>query len=198
MRWTFAVAVLAVGLSVPGAAQEFYHARLGVTGATSLVTDRIINTIDVRQNFAPTVLIGASLPVAQDVNASLEVSLATGSFDAEEGAASQSLGTVRTMTATLGAEGRLTWNLRWRAGLGIIRYWPSEDQGIFRRGGPTDFVLTGGVDYTRQLSDDWAVLGGVRYDYHRFTTEELQARGFSQSQQVHRVGLLVGIARTIS
>jgi hypothetical protein len=36
---------------------------------------------------------------------------------------------------------------------------------------------------------------GLRYDYHQFTTAELKARGFAQSQQVSRIALSIGLAR---
>ena len=34
------------------------------------------------------------------------------------------------------------------------------------------------------------------YDFHRFTTDELDARGFSQTQGVSRVSLSVGLSRS--
>ena len=39
------------------------------------------------------------------------------------------------------------------------------------------------------------LIGSLRYDWHRFTTEELESRGFSQSQGVQRISATVGIAR---
>jgi hypothetical protein len=177
---------------------QVIHARLGLTGATDLVTDRITQEITVRQNLAPTLLVGASLPVSPTLNAGLEVSLGTGGLDATEGGASTDLGTLRTAMITVGLEGPLVWQLRWRGGVGVLKYWPSNDTGIFLLGGPTDYLLMAGADYRRALNADWSIVAGVRYDYHRFTTDALEARGFSQSQQVHRVGLLVGVSRTIS
>jgi hypothetical protein len=38
-------------------------------------------------------------------------------------------------------------------------------------------------------------MASLRYDIHRFTTEELQARGFGQNQGVQRVSASVGLAR---
>jgi hypothetical protein len=42
----------------------------------------------------------------------------------------------------------------------------------------------------------WDLMGSVGYDFHRFTTEELRARGFAQSQGVSRVALSIGLARS--
>jgi hypothetical protein len=41
------------------------------------------------------------------------------------------------------------------------------------------------------------LLVSARYDFHRFTTDELKLRGFSQAQSVNRVSLSVGLARGI-
>ena len=181
-----------------GAQAQVVHARLGLTGATDLVTDRITQEITVRQDLAPTLLLGASLPVSPRLNAGLELSLGTGGLDATEGGESTDLGTLRTATITVGLGGPLVGQLRWRAGVGLLKYLPSEDTGIFLLGGPTDYVLMAGADYRRVLDADWSIVAGVRYDYHRFTTDALEARGFSQSQQVHRFGILIGVARSIS
>jgi hypothetical protein len=35
----------------------------------------------------------------------------------------------------------------------------------------------------------------LRYDFHRFTTEELTARGFSGTQGIQRVSAGIGLAR---
>ena len=43
----------------------------------------------------------------------------------------------------------------------------------------------------------WDLMVSARYDLHRFTTEELEQRGFSQAQGVSRVSLSVGLARGI-
>jgi hypothetical protein len=41
----------------------------------------------------------------------------------------------------------------------------------------------------------WDLMASARYDYHRFTTDELERRGFSQTQPVSRISLSVGLAR---
>ena len=39
-------------------------------------------------------------------------------------------------------------------------------------------------------------MASLRYDFHRFTTDELDQRGFSQTQGVNRVSLSVGLSRS--
>jgi hypothetical protein len=40
-------------------------------------------------------------------------------------------------------------------------------------------------------------MASARYDFHRFTTDELERRGFAQAQGVSRISLSVGLARGI-
>ena len=42
----------------------------------------------------------------------------------------------------------------------------------------------------------WDLMTSLRYDFHRFTTDELERRGFSQTQGVSRVSLSVGLSRS--
>ena len=93
--------------------------------------------------------------------------------------------------------GRSCENLRWRVGLGGLFYWPSEDRGIFLQGGPIRFLAGAGADWRRPVMPKWDLMVSARYDFHRFTTDELEQRGFSQAQGVSRVSLSVGLARGI-
>jgi hypothetical protein len=51
------------------------------------------------------------------------------------------------------------------------------------------------MDYRRPILPNWDMIVALRYDFHRFRTEELQARGFNQSQGVQRIAATVGLAR---
>lgn len=197
MRATLPLLVLALAGGVPALhAQVDYNARVGVTWATPLLRDDVINEIEVRQKLAPTLVLGASLPIAPLYRAGLELALATSGYRSEEtGGATTDLGTVRTSAITLGLEGPISRGFRWRAGAGLLRYLPTEDQGIFLRGGTTRFLAGAGIDYRRPILAQWDLMASLRYDFHRFTTGELEARGFSQSQGVQRIGVTIGLAR---
>ena len=95
----------------------------------------------------------------------------------------------------LGLDGPISRGLRWRAGAGLLRYWPTEERGIFLRGGTTRFLAGAGIDYRRPILAQWDMMASLRYDFHRFTTDELEARGFSQSQGVQRIAVTIGLAR---
>jgi preprotein translocase subunit Sec61beta len=177
-------------------AQVDYHAGLGVTWATALLRDDVINEIEVRQKLAPTLVLGAALPIAPLYHAGLELALTTSGYQSKEtGGTTVDLGTVRTSSITLGLDGPVSQGLRWRAGAGLLRYWPSEERGIFLRGGTTRFLAGAGIDYRQSILAQWDLMASLRYDFHRFTTDELEARAFSQSQGVQRIAATIGLAR---
>ena len=179
-------------------AQTDYYARVGAVGAGMLVRDAIGEEIRVRQSIAPMLALGASLPFSPGYRAGLEATLASGGFHAEQdGVDDTDLGTLRTVSLLLGLDGPIAASLRWRAGVGGLLYWPSEDSGIFLQGGPIRFLAGAGVDYRRPALASWDLMVSARYDFHRFTTDELERRGFTQAQGVSRVSLSVGLARGI-
>ncbi len=178
-------------------AQTEYYARIGAVGASNLLRDAIVDEITVRQAIAPMVALGASLPIgARGFRVGLEGTLASGKFHSSESGTDTDLGTLRTATIMLGLEGPLHRAFRWRAGLGGLQYWPADKEGIFLAGGATRFLAGAGLDYRRPLRPTWDLMGSLRYDFHRFTTDELKARGFSQTQAVSRVSLSVGLSRS--
>jgi preprotein translocase subunit Sec61beta len=196
MRALLAALIIAPAVSPPGLqAQLDYNARLGVTWATTLMRDDIVEEVEVRQKLAPTLILGASLPIAPLYRAGLELTLASSGYKADESGSSTDVGTVRTAGLTLGLDGPVSSGLRWRAGAGLLKYWPKDDSGIFAGGGTTRFLAGAGVDYRRPALSNWDLMVSLRYDFHRFTTDALQARGFSQSQGVQRISASVGLAR---
>jgi hypothetical protein len=183
-----------VGVSV-ARGQTDYYARLGLTFATRLVTDNIVQDIYTRQSLAPSLVLGASLPIAPAYKAGLEATLTTSGYHSSEGGVDTDLGTLRTGSVLLGLEGPIWRRVFWRAGLGLISYWPAEDTGIFLQGGTTRFLAGAGVDYRPPLLRNWDLMVSLRYDFHRFTTDELDARSFTGTQGVQRVSASIGLAR---
>lgn len=176
-------------------AQVDYYARIGLSATTKLVRDRIIQEIEVRQGLAPTLVVGAALPMAPLYRAGLEATVTTAGFHATEAGTETDLGNLRTGSITLGLDGPVWRGIRWRAGAGLIRYWPGDRSGIFLRGGTTRFLAGAGADYRHKVMPHWEFLASLRYDFHRFTTDELVARGFTGSQGVQRISATVGLAR---
>jgi hypothetical protein len=176
--------------------QVDYYGRLGLTFATRLLRDDLLQQeIATRQNLAPTIALGASLPIAATYTAGIEGTLTSGGYYSEEEEVKTDLGTLRTGSVILNLAGPLGRRLGWRAGLGAIKYWPADQEGIFLDGGPIRFLAGAGVDYRSRLLTSWDFMASLRYDFHRFTTDELESRNFSGSQGVQRVSLSVGLAR---
>jgi hypothetical protein len=190
-----ALIALPLAAVLPLQAQADYYARLGVTGSTELVQDRVIQDIEVRPSLAPTLVLGASLPFAPTYRAGLEASLTTSGYHTQELDVDSDLGTLRTVSMILGLDGPVAGRLGWRGGVGVIRYWPTESKGIFLRGGSIRFLIGAGVDYRPPVMSRWDLMLSLRYDFHRFTTEELKARSFTGGQGVQRVSASVGLAR---
>jgi hypothetical protein len=194
-----AIIAFLIGAAAAGSSglqgQVDYNARLGLTWATPLVRDNIVDEVELRQKLAPTLMLGASLPIAPRYQAGLELALTTSGYRGEQAGTSTDLGTIHTGSLSLGLHGPITPGLRWRGGVGLLSYWPTEDRGIFLRGGTTKFLTGAGIDYRHSIMPRWEMMVSLRYDYHRFTTDELEARGFSQSQGVQRIAATIGLAR---
>lgn len=174
-----------------------FSAGLGATWSSTLVSDQIINPIDVKPGLSPTLVVGASIPAGDRIRIGLQGSLTTGSLTAtEEGAGDTDLGSLRTAELLLAASGPgMVRRFYWQAGLGLLKYLPSEEEGLFLQGGPTRLLGSFGAEYRYPWKPDIDLTISARYTYHRFTTTELERRGFSRTQDVHRIALTVGIAR---
>jgi len=176
-------------------AQTDFYARLGLTAATTLLQDDILQQIEVRQSLAPTLALGVSVPFTAVYSAGLEAAVTSGGFHATEAGNDTDLGTLRTWSILLGLDGPIWRQLRWRAGAGLLTYWPAHEQGIFLQGGSTRFLVGAGLDYRHPVMTRWDLMLSGRYDFHRFTTDELVTRGFSGTQGVQRLSVSVGLAR---
>jgi hypothetical protein len=196
MRAALALLAVLTAASLSAAeAQTDFYARLGLTGATKLLRDNILQPIEVRQSLAPTLALGVAFPFTPLYRVGLEAAVTSSGFHSTEAGSETDLGTLRTGSIMLGLDGPVWQRVRWRAGLGLLRYWPAEERGIFLRGGSTRFLVGAGLDYRRPVLPQWELMVSLRYDFHRFTTDELVARGFSGTQGVQRLSASVGLAR---
>jgi hypothetical protein len=161
------------------------------------VTDQIINPVDVKAAIAPTLTASASLPFGERIRVGLQGSLTSSALKATEtGSPDGDLGTLRTGEILAFATGpAMVKDVYWKAGLGMLKYWPSEQQGLFLQGGPARLLGSVGAEYRRPWRAGLDFTISARYSYHRFTTDQLEARGFSRTQSVHRITLGVGVAR---
>lgn len=199
MRNTILLLALLVPAGASGLhAQTEFYARVGAVGASNLLRDVIVNEITVRQSIAPMIALGVSLPMARrGYRVGLEGTLSSGKFHSSTSGSDTDLGTLRTATLLLNLAGPLFPDFRWRVGLGGIQYWPADKEGIFLSGGTRRFLAGAGVEYHRPVLAKWDLMSSLNYDFHRFTTQTLKDRGFSQTQAVSRISLSVGLSRSV-
>jgi hypothetical protein len=198
LKTTLLLALLLPAGTLGLQAQTEYYARVGAVGASNLLRDLVVDEITVRQSVAPMIALGGSLPIGRGgYRVGLEGTLASGKFHSSENGTATDLGTLRTGTLMLDLEGPIGQTLRWRVGVGGLRYWPADKEGIFRSGASTRFLAGAGLDYRRPVLPKWDLMTALRYDFHRFTTGELGGRGFGQTQGISRVSLSLGLSRSI-
>ncbi len=174
------------------------YARLGAVYSSELVTDAVAGAAvtELKPDIAPALTLGAAMPIAPAYDIGIEVMLARGGMTADEsGGTSNDVGNLLTATTVFTLAGPAYKRLRWRATIGLISYLPSEDEGIFLQGGTTRLLTGAQLEYRRPAFGGWdlTIAGGA--DFHKFTTDELQARGFGGTQGVVRGMLTIGIAR---
>jgi hypothetical protein len=197
---SFALTALAaaVGLARPHAAAAQttdYYLRAGVSGATALVRDAIRTELHVEQGIAPALALGVGLPLGTRYRAGVELGATIGGLTATEtNEADRDLGSVRTASALAYLEGGLFPGVRWRGGLGGITY-GGGDAAMFDGGSGVRLLAGGALDWRRPALASADLTVSLRYDFHRFTTAALRARGFGGAQGVSRVALTVGLAR---
>ncbi len=187
---TFALATAA------SAQQVRIGARLGATWSSTLMKDVIVNPITVKAGIAPTLALTASIPSGKKYRIGLEAVFSTASVTAKENGTTTDQGSLRTATLMLAADGPLmVRDFYFRVGVGFLKYLPSDKTGIFLQGGPARITGNFTAEYRRILRPGWYGMGAIRYGLSSFTTKELQSRGFTRSQVVHRVGLELGVAK---
>jgi hypothetical protein len=186
-------ALLALCLPATLSGQARYTATFGLTAGTRLVSDQIFQTVEVAQQPAPTVTLGVSFPVSAKERAGLEVALGFGGTRIQETGLPEADGpSYRALSITAGVEGPVIDRLSLRGAAGVLKYLP-DDAGIFRGGGPLLFLLSGGLDYRLPVQRGLGFLIRLRYDYQRFSTNALERAGFARTQDVHRLGLGLGV-----
>ena len=187
--------LLSLALLAPAAlpAQTRYSASLGVLGGTPLAHDQLFQEIEVQQDLAPTVTLGVSFPVSKREFLGLEAGFGLGGVTTVEPGYPDVEGPGFTTISLVGSvDGPAFGPLRYRIGAGLLKYLP-EEEGIFAEGGPLLLLLTAGADVRLATRGSFTLMARIRYDYQRFTTDQLQFSGFSRTQDVHRLGFGLGV-----
>ncbi len=196
MRLITTTLALAALLPAALAGQARYSFGVSAMGGTKLAEDRIFQNITISQKVAPTFTLGASLPVSARERAGLEISLGIGKTQIKEDGFSKVDGdSYKTLGFTAGVDGPLFHQLRYRFGAGLMKYM-ADKEGIFRQGGPLLLTLSLGTDYHIVNAGKMGLAARLRYEYQRFSTDELRFAGFARTQDVHRLGLGLAVEYT--
>jgi hypothetical protein len=199
MRRACSLALLLVATTVvPAHAQATYFVRGGATWSSDIVRDVFTAPVTTRPGLAPTLFAGVDFALSPRYALGLEASAGTASLTTRTPSGPGSdmdQGRIWTVGALLNMSGDLAASFRWRAGLGILHYSGPGDAGIFARGGTNRALFGAGVDYQLPQGRSWNPVISLRYDYHRFVTDELRAQGFGLEQGVNRISLSIGVRR---
>jgi hypothetical protein len=199
MRRPYSLALLLVAITAaPAQAQATYYVRGGVAWSSDIVRDVFTAPVTTRPGLAPTVFAGVDFALSPRYALGLEASAATASLSTTTPSIPDSdidQGRIWTLGALLNMSGDLAASLGWRAGLGVLHYSGPSDAGIFAQGGTTRALFGAGLDYRLAEGRSWNPVVSLRYDYHRFVTDELRAQGFGLEQGVNRISLSIGVTR---
>ena len=174
-----------------GRTQAVVRVVAGARLSTPLVRDSIVTPFTVRASVAPVIGLGlkTALKPGWRFDALLEGSSSHVARHDQSGATGD-LGRVTTVSVTLGVERRITHPVSAGISVGALKYFASDQIGIFRQG-------TGTLAALGALTLEYRVwrhgTASLRYDVHQFTTPALDAEGFSSGRAVYRVALALGI-----
>lgn len=189
------LAVLALLLPTTLTGQAFVRIGGGVTGSTAFLKDFLVEPIAARQSIAPTAQVLLGWQLASGFRMGVEARYAIGTWEVEDGDYTDDLGSLKTLSLALFADGPISGALRWEAVAGMLRYQPESEVGPFGSGAPSPWLVGGGVSWSRPLNEAFTVVVAARYDYHGFNTKRLDTDGYGSRQSVHRGGLTLAVER---
>lgn len=182
-------------LATPAGAQMSVRLAAGVTMGTPLVEDVLGGPVSLGTGLPPTIALSVAHPVGAKYRAVVEARIGRGALQVDDDGIADDLETLTTIGLMALVDGPLAGAVRWEVGAGIVSYKPAERSGVFSQGGPSPWIIGGGLTWTRPIGSSLEFLAGARYDFHQFRTRQLESRGYTQFQTVHRLGLGIGIER---
>jgi len=188
-----AAAMLAALAASRLAAQVTVGVQAGGRYSSALVRDSIVTAFNVRPALAPVVAVTLAAPPQHEWAPVVTLDFATSALRPHDAdGSSTTLDRVSTLAFTVGVRRRLPAGFTLEAGAGGLKYFPSEDSGIFRQGsGALAGVGALTLGHVLPLGAGRHLSIEARYDLHPFITPALRAEGFDASRLVHRLALTV-------
>ena len=189
-------ALLGLLLAVPAGAQTAVRVTAGLTGGSALVSDILDGPISLGTGLTPTLTAAVAHPIGGGYRGLLEARIGRGALKVDDDGTTDDLDNLTTIGVMLLVEGPFAAGLRWEAGAGLLSYRPSARAGVFSQGGPSPWMIGGGLSWSRPIGNTMRFVANGRYDFHQFRTKQLESRGYTQFQTVHRVGVGIGVERS--
>ena len=183
---------LSIGLGVlaaPLQAQVAADAYAGAVWSSPLVKDEIVAPLTVAPQIAPSLAVGASLPLDPRYRLGLRVGWARNDLVRTELDETTAILPLTVWSGAVVLERLLARQVSAEARIGALKYAPggNADGTIFQDDAPFAPLLGLGVRAWHPLSERLLVGLHVAYDFHRFDTQALKSGGFTSARSVHRV-----------
>jgi hypothetical protein len=190
--------VALTGLGIPAArAQISLGVGVGAVGSSNLVADSIVEPLAVRPRIAPQLAVCVATALSARYRVAAELAVSRSGLMAHGDTSTRITG-LTLWAPTVGLEAAATPWLGVEARIGALIYDPGDTQGtLFSQGAPVTPLVGIGLRTGRGLGGGIVGSLHLRYDVHRFTTSQLQARGFSGQTVVHRVALTASLHRSL-
>ena len=192
MRCTAVIRVLVAGvcLAAPLEGQIALTVSAGVRYSTVLVSDVLVTPLTVRPALAPALTVSAALPLDPPWNVAAVLDVSTSEVQREdEGGGPVPITHLTTAALGVGLGRSLKTWLSGSIRFGVLKYFPSEDVGLFQNGGPFFPFAQAALDVVPPVVSRFGLGFEVRADVHKFITDALRVEGFSDSRVVERLAL---------
>jgi hypothetical protein len=171
-------------------AQLSFTFSAGARYSTVLVHDQIVTPFAVRPALAPAFSVSAAMPLDQPWNVAAVFDVSTSEVRREDqGGGTQPITHLTTAALGLGLSRALKPWLDGSLRIGVLKYLPSQDLGLFQDGGPFFPFAQVAFDLRPPFASRYGLGLELRADAHKFITDALRVEGFSDSRPVGRFAL---------
>jgi len=166
--------------------------------SSNLVTDSIVEAIEVRPQIAPQLELRIHKPLSARYRLAGDLSVSRSSVKAYGVTSSSTITSLTLWSPGVALAAAATPWLGVEARLGALIYDPGDTDGtLFADGAPVTPVLGLALHAEHALSGALTGALHVRYDVHRFTTDALKTRGFTGETVVHRIAFGITLHRRL-
>jgi hypothetical protein len=166
-------------------------ALAGVVWSSPLVRDEIVAPLTVAPQIAPSVSLGASLPLDARDRLGIRFGWARSDLVRTEQDETTAILPLTVWSGSVVLERLLSRQVAGEARLGGLKYAPGGDANgtIFQDDAPFAPLLGLGVRAWQPIGGRVVIGLQLAYDFHRFETQALKSGGFTSARSVHRLAV---------